>query len=141
MLIRSTTWHGDKVTNSPVSAFWPEATSTFFGHLFCQSDSCSRALQKSSCIFCSCFLLSYNFKPVMRIFLFQACETLFKLSKTILPLFVVVEKIDGARRESLYVLLDSCQRYYQGIKGILCLIESAYKAIGFLKEKKQLMIF
>lgn len=46
-----------------------------------------------------------------------------------------MEKIDGARRERLHVLLDSCQRYYQGIRGILCLVESAYKATGFLKEK------
>lgn len=40
-----------------------------------------------------------------------------------------------------FVLLDSCQRYYWGIRGILCLIESAYKATGFLKGKKRLTIF
>lgn len=52
-----------------------------------------------------------------------------------------MEKIDTARRGSLYVLLDSCQRYYHGIRGILRLVESAYKAIGFLKEKATHVFF
>lgn len=52
-----------------------------------------------------------------------------------LPLFVIVEKIDETIGGSLEVLHDSCQSYYQGIRAILCLIQSAYKAIGFLKEK------
>lgn len=50
---------------------------------------------------------------------------------------VVVVKIDRARGKSLYVRLDSCRRYYRGIRGILCLIESAYKGIGILKGKKK----
>lgn len=50
---------------------------------------------------------------------------------------VVVVKIDRARGKSLYVRLDSCRRYYRGIRGILCLIESAYKGIGILKGEKK----
>lgn len=131
----------------PVSAFWPQATATLGCVLFCciflktgprvwvilAQWSYSKPVNPAA-VCCDQFW-SYNFKPVRRIFLYQARETLFNLSKNILPLSVVVEKIDGARGESLYVLLDSCQRYYQGIRGMLCLVESAYKAIGFLKEK------
>lgn len=131
----------------PVSAFWRQATPTLGCVLFCciffkpgprvwviLAQWSYSKLVNPAAVCCDQFW-SYNFKPVRRIFLYQARETLFNLSKNILPLFVVVEKIDGARGESLYVLLDSCQRYYQGIRGMLCLVESAYKAIGFLKEK------
>lgn len=73
-----------------------------------------------------------------RYFYAKLFENYFNVSNNILPLFVVEEKIDGAKRVSPHV--DSCQRYYHIIRGILCLVESAYKAACFLKEK-QLMIF
>ena len=40
----------------------------------------------------------------MRIFLLQAFETLFRLSKNILPLLVVAEKIDEAKRAFSFYL-------------------------------------
>jgi len=36
----------------------------------------------------------------MRIFLLQAFETLFRLSKNILPLLVVAEKIDETKKDA-----------------------------------------
>ena len=51
-----------------------------------------------------------------------------KLVKPYLNTVCAVKKIHGVRR-------DRCQRYYQGIRVILCLGESDYKAIGFLKKE------
>lgn len=133
--LESTTQYGNQIAHSPPAFSW--LSFVYFKAVppvwvIRAPESYSSPLNPAA-VFCDQFL-SYNFKPVRRIFLYLARET-FNLSKNILPLFVVMEKIDWARRESLYVLLDSCQRYYQGIRGILCHVESAYRAIGFLKEK------
>lgn len=135
--LESTTQYGNQITHSPPAFSW--LSFVYFKAVppvwvIRAPDSGYSSPLNPAAVFCDQFL-SYNFKPVRRIFLYLVHETLFNLSKNILPLFVLAEKIDWARSESLYVLLDSCQRYYQGIRGILCHVESAYRAIRFLKEK------
>lgn len=97
-------------------------------------------LLNPAAVFCDQFL-SYNFKPVRRIFLYLARETLFNLSKNILPLFVVVEKIDWARRERAFMF------YLTAVKDITKALEAfcvtLNQLIGPLVswKKKQLMNF